>query len=157
VTLALHKALGRQSFDALATEFVLHWKPRPPDKRRTARSLAAEIRKLAAGNATWFLRRPEAARLLARILGSKPADLGLVPFEIQTFDPDSGSWQPHATSTTLMAAEDLAWSLLTRHGGAWRVVQGSQTIARGSGFQPDAPRSNHSRLATWARVQKDTP
>ena len=153
MTLTLDRALARQSYDALATKLARSWKPKPPDKRRTARSLAAEIRKLAAGNATWFQRRPDAARLLARILGSTPIKLGLVLFEIQSLG-DRG-WHTHDTRTTLEAAEDLAWSLLTRHGGEWRVRYGSRTFARGAGYRPGEPRFNHDRTATWARVQKD--
>jgi hypothetical protein len=38
-TLALHRALARQSFDALARQFVQHWKPELPDKPRTARQV----------------------------------------------------------------------------------------------------------------------
>jgi hypothetical protein len=153
VTLALDRALARQSYDALAVKFVRLWKPEPPDKRRTARSFAAEIRKLAHGNATWFQHRPEAARLLARILGSTPKKLGLVMFEIQSFERPRG-WRTHGTRPTLEAAEDLAWSLLTRHGGDWRVQHGSQTIGRGAGYRPGEPRFTHDRTATWARVQK---
>lgn len=160
VSLALDRALARQSYDALAAELVRRWKPKPPDKRRTARSLAAEIRKLAAGNITWFQRRPEAARLLARILGSTPKKLGLVPYEIQSFDhwpaPRPGrGWRTHATRTTLETAEDLAWSLLTRHGGEWRVCHGGRTIARGTGYRPGELSFSHDRTATWARVQKE--
>jgi hypothetical protein len=154
VTLDLDRALARQSYDALAAKLARSWKPRPPDKRRNARSLAAEIRKLAAGNATWFLRRPDAARLLARILGSTSKKLGLVPFEIQSFD--SHGWRTLETRTTLETAEDLAWSLLTRHGGEWRVRHGSQTIGHGAGYRPGEPRFNHDRTATWTRVQKES-
>lgn len=156
VSLALDRALARQSYDALAAQLARRWKPKPPDKRRTARSLAAEIRKLAAGNATWFQRRPEAARVLAHILGSTPKKLGLVPFEIQSRDlgREGRGWSTHATRATLKAAEDLAWSLLTRHGGDWRVRQGDRTIASGAGYRPGEPRFSHDRTATWARVQK---
>ena len=154
MTLALDRALTRQSYDALAAKLARRWKPKPPDKRRTPRSLAAEIRKLAAGNATWFLRRPDAARLLAGILGSTPIKLGLVPFEIQSLDPHPGrGWHTHDTRETLQAAEDLAWSLLTRHGGEWRVRHGSRTIARGAGYRPGEPRFTYDRTATWMRVQ----
>ena len=155
MTLALDSALARQSYDALAAKLARCWKPKPPDKRRTARSLAAEIRKLAAGNATWFLRRPDATRLLASILGSTPTKLGLVPFEVQAFDDAARGWHTHDTRRTLEAAEDLAWSLLTRHGGEWRVRHGSQTIARGVGYRPGEPRFTHDRTAIWTRVQKD--
>jgi hypothetical protein len=159
VTLALDRALARQSYDALAAQFVRRWKPKTPDKHRSARSLAAEIRKLAAGNATWFQRRPEAARVLARILGSTSAKLGLVPFEIQVLaiPIGRGHWRTHATRPTLEAAEDLAWALLTRHGGSWRLVHGGRTIARGNGYRPGERRFNHDRSAIWTRVQKDAP
>lgn len=153
MTLALDSALARQSYDALAAKLARRWKPEPPDKRRSARSLAAEIRKLAVGNSTWFQRRPEAARLLASILGSTPAKLGLVPFEIQSFE--DRSWRTYDTRTTLEAAEDLAWSLLTRHGGDWRVRHGSRVIARGTGYRPGEPSFNHDRTAVWTRVQKE--
>lgn len=149
VNLALDTALARQSYDALAAMLARRWKPTPPDKRRSHRSLAAEIRKLTIGNATWFLRRPDAARVLARILGSTPEKLGLVPFEIQSFDRQ---WHTHDTRHTLEAAEDLAWSLLTRHGGDWRVRHGSQVIARGSGYRPGDSGFTHDRTAIWARV-----
>ena len=121
--LALDRALARRSYDALAAELARRWRPRPPDKRRTARSLAAEIRKLAAGNATWFQRRPEAARQLSLILGSTPDKLGLMPFEIQSHNPRPAGhgWRTQAARGSLEAAEDLAWSLLCRHGGRWRV------------------------------------
>ena len=161
-TLALDRALARQSYDALAAKLARSWKPEPPDKRRSARSLAAEIRKLAVGNTTWFQRRPEAARALARILGSTPKKLGLVPFEIQSRDLDredlsreDRGWSTHATRETLEGAEDLAWSLLTRHGGEWRVRHGDRTIARGSGYRPGEPRFSHDRTAIWARVQPE--
>lgn len=155
MTLALDRALARQSYDALAAQFVRRWKPKSPDKRRSHRSLAAEIRKLTAGNSTWFQRRPSAARLLASILGSTPKKLGLVPFEIQSRPKyaDLG-WCTHATRPTLEAAEDLVWSLLTRHGGQWRVRQGSRTIGRGAGYRPGESRFSHDRTATWTRVQK---
>jgi len=152
VTLVLDSALARQSYDALAAKLARRWKPKPPAKRRSHRSLAAEIRKLAIGNTTWFLHRPDAARSLARILGSTPAKLGLVPFEIQSFD--DRSWCTHDTRTTLEAAEDLAWSLLTRHGGEWRVRHGNRTIARGAGYRPGEPRFTHDRTAVWTRVPK---
>ena len=157
MTLALDSALARQSYDALAAKLVRRWRPKPPDKRRSARSLAAEIRKLAAGNATWFLRRPDAARLLASILGSTPNKLGLVPFEIQSFDK---GWHTHGTRMALDLAEDLAWSLLTRHGGEWRVLHGNRVIGRGVGYRPDVeqpstttwgPRVTHDRTVTWSR------
>jgi hypothetical protein len=155
LSLILDRALARQSYDALAAKLARQWKPKPPDKRRSARSLAAEIRKLAAGNATWFQRRPEAARQLARILGSTPVKLGLVDFEIQS--PGLGSkgrvWITLETRSTLEAAEDRAWEFLTRHGGEWRVRHGSRTIARGAGYRPGEPRFTHDRTATWARVQ----
>lgn len=153
--LALDRALARQSYDALAAKLARRWKPKPPDKRRSARSLAAEIRKLTVGNATWFLHRPEATRLLASILGSTPIKLGLVPFKIQTFDGDG--WQTLESRTTLEAAENLAWSYLTRHGGEWRVRHGSRTIAKGAGYRPGEPRFSHDRTATWARVHENLP
>jgi hypothetical protein len=155
VTLALDRALARQSYDALAAEFVRRWEPKPPDKRRTARSFAAEIRKLAAGNATWFQHRPRAANLLAKILGSSARKLGLVyvPFEVQSHYPDH-SWRRIAEYPTLETAEDAAWSLLTRHGGDWRVRHGSRTIARGAGYRPGESRFSHDRTAVWSRVQK---
>jgi hypothetical protein len=159
VTRALDRALARQSYDALAVELVSRWQATPPDKQRTARSLAAEIRKLAAGNTVWFLRRPEAARVLARILGSTPAKLGLVPFEIQSFDPspDSRGWHTHATRPSLEIAEDLAWDLLTRHGGSWRLLHGGRMIARGTGYSPGERRFSHDRTAIWSRVHKGAP
>lgn len=158
MTWILHRALGAQSYDALAAKFVSLWKPKAPDKRRSARSFAGEIRKLAAGNATWFQRRPEAARLLAKILGSSPNDLGLMPFEIQALDLSGkrSGWELHSTRPTLEAAEDLAWSLLTRIGGSWRVRQGSRTIAHGTGYRPGAPRANHERIAWWRRASEGT-
>lgn len=133
------------------------WKPATVDYFLGAgphAATAAEIRKLADGNAVWFLRRPDATRLLASILGSTPEKLGLVPFEIQSRDDDY-SWRTHATSRTLEAAEDLAWSLLTRHGGDWRVLHGSRVIGRGFGYRPGEPRFSHDRTATWAREQKE--
>lgn len=153
--LALARALSRQSYDALAAELARRWRPEPPDKRRTARSLAAEIRKLAAGNATWFQRRPKAALQFARILGSTPKKLGLVPYEIQALDLDDRAWRTQATRGSLKAAEDLAWLLLTRHGGQWRVRQGDRTIARGSGYRPGEQLYSHDRTAIWTRVQRD--
>ncbi len=152
MTLALDRALARQSYDSLAAELERRWTPKPPSKRRSARSLAAEIRKLAVGNSTWFQRRPEAARVLASILGSTPSKLGLVPFEIQK--RETHDWQTQGTRETLEAAEDLTWSLLTRHGGEWRVRQGDQTIGRGSGYRPGTSRFSHDRTATWTRVLK---
>jgi hypothetical protein len=153
-TLALHRALGRQSFDALARQFVQQWKPAPPDKPRTARSFAAEIRKLARGNATWFLHRPKAANLLAKLLGSSSRKLGLVyePFEVQSRYPDHG-WERMAEYATLEAAEDEAWRLLTQHGGDWRVCRGGQVLARGSGYRPGDPGQGHDRTAIWSRVR----
>jgi len=157
VTIALDRALARQSYDALAAELARRWKPAPPDKRRSARSLAAEIRKLATGNATWFQRRPEASRLIAKILGSTPTKLGLVPFEIQARDLSGKNrgWSTHATRTTLEAAEDLAWSLLTRHGGEWRVRHGDRTVAQGAGYRPGERRFSHDRTAVWTRAHED--
>lgn len=154
MTLALDRALSRQSYDALAAKLARRWKPAPPDKQRTARSLAAEIRKLAAGNSTWFQKRPEAARQLANILDSTPKKLGLLSYEIQAFDLGTRVWQEHGTCTTLEAAEDLAWSLLTRHGGDWRVRHGNQTIGRGSGYRRGDLNYTHDRTAIWTRVQK---
>ncbi len=156
MTLALDRALARQSYDALAAELARRWKPVPPDKRRSARSLAAEIRKLAAGNAIWFQRRPEAAQQLSRILGSTPDKLGLVTFEIQSLDSDK-RWSVHATRSTLEAAEDLAWALLTKHGGDWRVRHGSRTVARGAGYRPGEQRFSHDRTAVWSRVREEAP
>ena len=154
MTLVLDRALARQSCDALAATFVRRWKPTPPDKRRTARSFAAEIRRLVAGKTTWFQRRPTAARLLAHILGSTPKKLGLVPYEIQSLDARIPvGWRTHGTRTTIEAAEDLAWTLLTRHGGQWRVRHGSQIIAKGSGYRPGEEHYSHDRTATWTRVQ----
>jgi hypothetical protein len=157
--LALDRALARRSYDAIAAELAKIWRPSPPDKRRSARSLAAEIRKLAAGNAVWFQRRPEAARLLARILGSSPAKLGLVAFEIQQRDlgPTKRGWVTHDTRPTLDGAEDLAWALLTRHGGEWRVRLGDRTIASGSGYRPGDHGFSHDRTAVWCRVRKERP
>lgn len=157
--LALDRALARQSYDALAVKLAQNWKPEPPDKRRSARSLAAEIRKLAVGNALWFQRRPKAARVLARILGSTPTKLGLVAFEIQSRDLSlkNRGWSTQGTRPTLEAAEDLAWSLLTRHGGEWRVCQGDRTIGRGSGYRSGEPRFSHDRTAVWTRVRSEAP
>ena len=156
-TLALHRALSRQSFDALARQFVQQWKPAPPDKPRTARSFAAEIRKLARGNATWFQHRPKAANLLANLLGSSARKLGLVyvPFEVQTRYPHG--WGRLAEYATLEAAEDQAWRLLTQHGGDWRVCRGGQTLARGSGYRPGDPGQGHDRTAIWSRVRERAP
>jgi hypothetical protein len=156
LTVDLHRALARQSYDALATEFVRHWEPEPPDKRRTARSFAAEIRKLATGKATWFQHRPKAANLLAKILGSSAAKLGLVyvPFEVQSRYPDHG-WRRIAEYATLKAAEDAAWSLLIQHGGDWRVRHGDRTVAKGYGYRPGDPGQGHDRTAIWSRVRGD--
>lgn len=154
-TLALDRALARQSYDALAAKLARRWKPAPPDKRRSARSLAAEIRKLAVGNTTWFQRRPEASRLIAKILGSTPQKLGLVPFVIQSLDPPPGGWNTHATRATLETAEDLAWSLLTRHGGQWRVRHGDRTIASGAGYRSGDHRFSHDRTAVWTREREN--
>jgi hypothetical protein len=147
----------RQSYDALAAKFVRLWKPEPPDKRRTARSFAAEIRKLAAGNATWFQRRPKAAILLAKILGSSAVKLGLVfvPFEVQSRNPHG--WGRLAEYKTLEDAEDAAWALLTKYGGDWRVCRGDQTLASGSGYRPGDPGQGHDRTAIWSRVRAKTP
>lgn len=153
--LALSRALSRQSYDALAVELARRWKPKPPDKRRSSRSLAAEIRKLAAGNIVWFARRPEAARHLAHILGSTPKKLGLVPFEIQGLDRHSGVWITHATRGSLEAAEDTAWLLLTRHGGEWRVCQAGRTMARGAGYRSGERHCSHDRTAVWTRARKE--
>jgi hypothetical protein len=158
LTLALKQALTRQSLDALARKFVRQWKPKAPDKRRTARSFAAEIRKLAKGQAAWFHNRPEAAKLLAKILGSTPEALGLVRvlFEIQVFQPfDPGraaDWHTYVTRPTLEEAEDLAWSMLCQHGGQWRVRQGNRTIASGSGYRSGETPYSHDRTAVWSRV-----
>ena len=154
ITLALVHALSHQSYDELAREFVLRWKPEPPDKRRSARSFAAEIRKLARGNTTWFQHRPKAANLLAKLLGSSAKKLGLVyvPFEVQSRYPHH-SWRRIAERTTLEAAEDEAWLLLTRHGGDWRVCRGGQVLARGSGYRPGDPGQGHDRTAIWSRVR----
>jgi hypothetical protein len=161
-TIALASALARQSKDALAAEFVRRWEPKPPDKRRSARSFAGEIRKLARGRATWFLSRPEAARLLAKILNSTPEKLGILPYEVQSRSralSSSGTyrWETHATRTTLEAAEDLAWSLLTRHGGDWRVLYGARTIASGAGYRPGEDGYGHDRTAVWSRVKETAP
>lgn len=155
MTLALDRALARQSYDALATKLAERWKPRPPDKRRSARSLAAEIRRLAVGNSIWFQRRPEAARLLASILGSTPEQLGIVPYEIQSLAPRPGrGWTTHATRPTLGAAEEVAWSLLTRHGGDWRVRHGTRTVAKGSGYRTGEPGCGYyDRTVVWAQVR----
>ncbi len=152
-SIALSRALARRSHDAIARELARRWKPKSPDKRRTPRSLVVEIHRLARGRVTWFQKRPEAARLLAQILRSTPAKLGLLPFEIQSLAPQPGGWREHATRPTLEAAEDLAWELLCRHGGQWRVRQGNQTLASGAGYRPGEPRFSHDRTATWARVQ----
>jgi hypothetical protein len=161
-TLPLASALARRSYDAIAAEFVQRWEPKPPDKRRSARSFAGEIRKLARGRATWFLSRPEAARLLATILKSTPEKLGIVPYAVQSRSRESSSsgtyrWETHATRTTLEAAEDLAWSLLTRHGGDWRVRYGERTIASGAGYRPGENRYGHDRTAVWSRVKEIAP
>ena len=148
MTLALDRALARQSYDALAATLARRWKPKPPDKLRSHRSLAAEIRKLAVGHATWFLRRPDAALALARILGSTPTKLGLVPFEVQSFED---GWHTQATTTTLDAGEDLAWLLLTRHGGRWRLRHGTRVIASGDGYRSGEPRLSYDRTAVWTR------
>ena len=155
LTLDLHRALARQSLDALAREFVRRWKPAPPDKRRTARSFAAEIRRLAKGQARWFHNRPEASKVLAKILGSTPAKLGLVrvAFEIQSRDRDSGQWITHADRPTLESAEDFAWSLLTQHGGDWRVRHEGKILARGFGYRPGEPGQSHDRTAVWSRTR----
>jgi hypothetical protein len=154
-TLVLDRALARQSYDALAAKLARRWKPAHPDKPRTARSLASEIRKLAAGNVTWFLRRPEAAAALSRILSSTPEKLGIVSYEVQSRDLSSrpDRWETHAARSTLEAAEDLAWSLLTRHGGDWRVRRGERTIARGTGYRPGGHGFSHDRTAVWSRVR----
>ena len=159
ITLALDRALARQSLDALARAFVRLWKPKPPDKRRNARSFAAELRRLAHGNARWFQHRPEAAKLLAKILGGSPAKLGLsfVPFDVQSRDRDDNSWNTHAQRSSLEDAEDLAWSLLTRHGGDWRVRQGERTVAKGFGYRPGEPGQSHDRTAVWSRVRDQAP
>jgi len=157
---ALARALARQSCDALAREFVRRWKPRAPDKPRTARSFAAEIRKLSRGNATWFQRRPRAANLLAEILGSSARKLGLVyvPFEVQVQARYPGhGWSRIAEFATLEIAEDEAWRLLTQQGGDWRVCRGGQTIGRGFGYRPGDPGQGHDRTATWARVKVRSP
>ena len=157
MTLDLDRALARQSYDALAAELARRWKPEPPDKRRSARSLASEIRKLAAGNVTWFQRRPKAASTLARILNSTPEKLGVVPYEIQARDRGSKihRWETHATRQTLEAAEDVAWSLLTRHGGDWRVRYGNRTIGSGAGYRPGEPGYGHDRTAVWSRAREE--
>lgn len=159
MTRALERALARRSYDAVAADLARHWKPRPPAKPRSARSLSAEIRKLAAGNAIWFHRRPEAARVLARILGSSVTKLGLVPFEIQEREQkDPPRWVTHATRPALKIAEDLAWALLTRHGGAWRVRQGTKTVAHGFGYASGEPRSGrYDRTAVWGRTRHPAP
>jgi len=151
-TLALDRALARQSLDALARQFVRLWKPKSPDKSRTARSFAGELRKLAKGQVTWFQNRPEASKLLAKILGGTPARLGLqfTPYEIQS--RDSSGWGTNATRQTIEEAEELAWSLLTRHGGQWRVRQGNRTIASGSGYRSCETPYSHDRTAVWSRV-----
>jgi hypothetical protein len=161
-TLALDQALARQSYDALAAELARRWKPVHPDKRRTARSLASEIRKLAAGNITWFLRRPKAVAVLARILNSTPEKLGIMSYEVQSRarEPSSSGthrWETHAARSTLETAEDLAWSLLTRHGGDWRVRCGARTIASGAGYRPGEDGYGHDRTAVWSRVKETTP
>ena len=159
-TLALDRALARQSYDALAAEFVRSWEPKPPDKRRSARSFAGEIRKLTKGCTTWFLSRPEAARLLAKLLNSTPEKLGILPYEVQSRarEPSSSGtyrWETHATRPTLEEAEDLAWSLLTRHGGNWRVRCGERTIAHGAGYRAGDPGCSHDRTAVWSRVREE--
>ena len=153
-TLERDRALARQPYDKLAAELARRWKPEPPDKVRSARSLAAEIRKLAAGKAAWFQRRPAAARLLARILHSTPAKLGLVLFEVQSLDPPPGGWNTHDTRATLEDAEDLAWALLTRHGGQWRVRHDDRTVASGHGYQSGESSFNHDRTAVWSRARE---
>src|SRR5580704_8192414 len=65
------------SRDKLAAEFVARYRFRAPDKKRNARSFAAEVRKLESGDPTWFARRPPAAALIAEILDSTPAELGI--------------------------------------------------------------------------------
>lgn len=156
--LALKLALKRQPLDAIARTFVRQWKPKAPDKRRTARSFVAEIRRLAKGQATWFHKRPEAAKLLAKILGSTPAKLGLVLvlFEIQVFqafDPGRArDWHTYVTRPTLEEAEDLAWSMICQHGGKWRVRCEGRTIASGSGYRPGEDKLSHDRTAVWSRV-----
>ncbi|HWU90645.1 MAG TPA: hypothetical protein VN253_25440 [Kofleriaceae bacterium] len=67
----------RWSRDRVAAEFVARYRFQPPDKQRSPRSFAAEIRKLEGGDPTWFVRRPPAARLIAEILESTPAQLGI--------------------------------------------------------------------------------
>lgn len=100
----------------------------------------------------WFQKRPEAAKVLAKILGSTPIKLGLVLYEIQTVE--NRRWSTHATRPTLEGAEDLAWSLLTRHGGTWRVSQGDRTLASGAGYRPGDPGQEHDRTAFWSRTKK---
>ena len=65
------------SRDKIAAEFVRRYRFKAPDKKRNARSFAAEIRKLEAGDPTWFERRPPAAALIAEILESTPVELGI--------------------------------------------------------------------------------
>jgi hypothetical protein len=159
MTLPLASALARRSYDALAAEFVRRWEPKPPDKRRSACSFAGEIRKLARGRATWFLSRPEAAKLLATILK-------IVPYAVQSRARELSSsgtycweycWETHATRTTLEAAEDIAWSLLTQHGGDWRVRYGERTVASGTCYRPGEEGFSHDRTAVWSRVQESVP
>ena len=154
--LALWKAT--RSYDKLAAELADRWRPEPPDKRRSARSLAAEIRKLSRGNATWFQRRPKAAKLLARILNSTPVKLGLVLYVVQSLVRNAkpkATWQTRAAFTTLEEAEDQAWKLLTLHGGDWRVIHGGQAVAHGAGYL-HGPYS-HDRSAIWSRASEAKP
>jgi hypothetical protein len=67
------------SRDRIAAEFVGRFRFTAPDKKRSARSFAAEIRKLEAGDITWFSKRPAAAALIAEILEATPGELGIGP------------------------------------------------------------------------------
>lgn len=62
---------------------------------------------------------------------------GLFLIETKTED---GHWSARSTRSTVHAAEDCAWDLLTRESGEVRVRQGRRVIAKGAGEGPDVSR-----------------
>lgn len=75
--LSFDDLLAGRSLSQVADEFATSYRPKPPDKSRNARSILQELRRLRDGKPKWFAKRPEAARLLAKILGCALSDLGL--------------------------------------------------------------------------------
>ncbi len=113
--------LAERTLTQVAEAFAKLYRPKGDDKARDARSLLQEIRKLRDGDKKWFTKRPEAARLLAKVIGCTVTELGLamdealVPFPdfpaatpLDLSDPNDPPFMADAWMPLLQAAEENA-------------------------------------------------